>query len=142
MRGAKLRTAGGSTLLSGRGWLVGLALIVAGPVLAADEPAAADSSVLPKSAYRIPMEEVIAIGRVPYWRKEQAPKWEREEMELQESKSRIQWAPNYTRDERDEYDGIRDSVNPQPRERPRAPVNAAARRRTPSGALRSADPRR
>jgi hypothetical protein len=90
-------------------------MIAAGPVLAVDEPAAADSSVLPKSAYRIPMEEVIAIGRVPYWRKEQAPKWEREEMELQESKARIQWAPNYTRDERDEYDGIRDSVNPQPR---------------------------
>jgi hypothetical protein len=111
-----MRRAGGLAVLAGKGCLVvGLALIAAGPVLAADEPAATDSSVLPKSAYRIPMEEVIAIGRVPYWRKEQAPKWEREEMELQESKARIQWAPNYTRDERDEYDGIRDSVNPQPR---------------------------
>lgn len=115
LRGAELRTAGGPRTAAAKCWLAGLALAAAGPVLAAGEPAAADSSVLPKSAYRIPMEEVIAIGRVPYWRKEQAPKWEREEMELQESKARIQWAPNYTRDERDEYDGIRDSVNPQPR---------------------------
>ena len=95
-------------------WLAGLALVVAGPILAV-EPSAADSSVLPKSAYRVPMDEVIAIGRIPYWRKDQAPKWEREEMELQESKARMQWAPAYDRDERDEYDGIRDSVNPKPR---------------------------
>jgi hypothetical protein len=91
-----------------------LAIALAGPAAAA-EPPAADSSVLPRSAYRLPMEEVIAIGRIPYWRKEQAPKWEREEMQLEESKARLQWAPKYTRDERDEYDGIRDSVNPQPR---------------------------
>lgn len=81
----------------------------------ADEPAAADGSVLKKSDYRLPMEQVIAIGRIPYWRKEQAPQWEREEMELKESKSRLQWAPAYTRDERDEYDGIRDSTNPKAR---------------------------
>jgi hypothetical protein len=103
----------------GRGFIAALAFALtaasAGFVHAAGEPAAADSSVLPRSAYRVPMEEVIAIGRVPYWRKDQAPKWEREEMELQESKARIQWAPGYSRDERDEYDGIRDSVNPQPR---------------------------
>jgi hypothetical protein len=97
-----------------RFWLAGFAVALAGPVCAV-EPSAADSSVLPKSAYRVPMEEVIAIGRVPYWRKEQAPKWEREEMELQESNARMQWAPAYSRDERDEYDGIRDSVNPKPR---------------------------
>jgi hypothetical protein len=114
LRGAGLQRAGSSTAAAGKCWLAGLALAAVGPVLAV-EPSAADSSVLPKSAYRVPMEEVIAIGRVPYWRKDEKPKWEREEMELQESKARMQWAPAYTRDERDEYNGIRDSVNPQPR---------------------------
>lgn len=85
------------------------------PPAGADEPRAADSSVLKRSDYRIPMEEVIAIGRVPYWRKDQQPQWERQEMELQESKARLQWAPAYSRDERDEYDGIRDSTNPKAR---------------------------
>lgn len=114
LRGAGLSGGGAAVSVVCRLWLAGFAVALAGPLLAV-EPSAADSSVLPKSAYRVPMEEVIAIGRVPYWRKEQAPQWEREEMELQESKARMQWAPAYSRDERDEYDGIRDSVNPKPR---------------------------
>lgn len=93
---------------------LGLAAAMAAPA-GADEPRATDGSILKKSDYRLPIEQVIAIGRVPYWRKDQQPQWERQEMELQETKGRLQWAPPYTRDERDEYDGIRDSTNPKAR---------------------------
>ena len=111
-RAPALRGAGMAQ--SSKYWIAGLAMILAGPALAV-EPSAVDSSVLPQSAYRIPLQEVIVIGGTPYWKKEQQPQWEREEIELKESKARMQWAPAYTRDERDEYDGIRDSVNPKAR---------------------------
>lgn len=96
-------------------WLFSLAAVALSPLASAREEPATQAQVLSKSDYRLPMEEVIAIGRVPYWRKDQAPQYERQEMELQESKSRLQWAPEYSRDERDDYDGIRDQLNPQPR---------------------------
>jgi hypothetical protein len=96
-------------------WLLSLAAVAFSSLAAAREEPATQAQVLSKSDYRLPMEEVIAIGRVPYWRKDQAPQYERQEMELQESKARLQWAPKYSRDERDDYNGVRDQLNPQPR---------------------------
>ena len=72
--------------------------------------------VLSKSEYRLPLEEVIAIGQLPYWRQTEAPRWDQPALELQSAPApRLEWAPHYSRDERDEYNGVRDQLNPQPR---------------------------
>jgi len=71
--------------------------------------------VLPSAEYRMPLQEVIAIGRAPYWRQPETPRWEPPELELPASKSRLEWAPHYSRDERDDFNGVRDQLNPQPR---------------------------
>ncbi|HSB97940.1 MAG TPA: hypothetical protein VLC91_15875 [Spongiibacteraceae bacterium] len=91
-------------------WIV---LLLSLPVSARD--LAADASVLPSSEYRLPPEEVIAIGHVPYWRQQESPQWQKPEMELEQPASRLQWAPRYSRDEREDYKGVRDQLNPQPR---------------------------
>jgi hypothetical protein len=63
----------------------------------------------------VPLQEVIAIGRLPYWRTDK-PRLEQPTLELQPTtKPRLEWAPHYSRDERDDYNGVRDSLSPQPR---------------------------
>jgi hypothetical protein len=89
-----------------------IALLIGLPAAARDLPS--EAPVLPRGEYRLPLEEVIAIGHVPYWRQQQAPQLQKPEMELEQpSNGRLQWVPPYSRDERDE--GVRDPLNPQPR---------------------------
>ena len=96
-------------LLMGGAWLLSLAAVAA-------QQSPSEAPVLSKSEYRLPLEEVIAIGRVPYWRQQEAPRWEPPELELQQpTQPRLEWVPHYSRDERDDYQGIHDPLNPQPR---------------------------
>lgn len=78
-----------------------------------------EASMLPASEYRKPLDEIIVEGQKPYWQGEAAPRWDRSKVEApkpdEANKSRLQWAPDYTRDERDDYMEPRDQVNPKPR---------------------------
>lgn len=93
-----------------------LALCWATPmVFAADRP---EPEVLPREAYRVPLDQVIVTGKAPYWRGEDAPRWDKPKVEApaEAEPSRLQWAPHYGRDEREDYNGVRDQLNnPQPR---------------------------
>lgn len=75
--------------------------------------------MLPASEYRKPLDEIIVEAQKPYWQGESAPRWDRPKVDVPKpddaSKSRLQWAPAYTRDERDDYTEARDQVNPKPR---------------------------
>jgi hypothetical protein len=75
-----------------------------------------ETPVLGRDAYRTPLDQVIVTGRAPYWQ-QKAPRWDKPKVELPEQAppSRLQLMPPYTRDERDEYNGVRDLQNPQPR---------------------------
>lgn len=75
-----------------------------------------ETPVLSADAYRTPLDQVIVTGRSPYWQ-QQVPRWDKPKVELpvQAPPSRLQLAPRYTREERDEYNGVRDTQNPQPR---------------------------
>lgn len=76
-----------------------------------------ETPVLSAEAYRTPLDQVIVTGRSPYWQ-QQVPRWDKpkvEEVPEQVRPSRLQLAPRYTREERDEYNGVRDTQNPQPR---------------------------
>ena len=76
--------------------------------------------MLPASAYRVPLEEIIVEGKAPYWQSEAPPRWDKPKVEAPKpgdaDKGRLQWAPPYARDEREDYNGVRDQLsNPQPR---------------------------
>ena len=95
--------------------IVWTALLVSLTAGAAQE-SPSETPALAPSEYRLPMEEVTAIGRLPYWRQTEAPRWEQPSLELQQTaKSRLQWLPNYTRDERDDSKAVHDPANPQAR---------------------------
>lgn len=86
--------------------------------LSAAEGAPEETPMLSQREYRLRLEEVIVIGRDPYWRQQQQPRWDRKTLELpaaEAGKSRLQWAPRYTRDEREDYENAPDHMNPQPR---------------------------
>ena len=60
-----------------------------------------------------PGEEVVVVGRQPEWRRkiDQEAAWRPEKFKLPENSSpssRIQWLPEYTEDERNSYQGVRD----------------------------------
>ena len=97
-------------------YIVGVLLLISALVWAAGSETGRDTGVLGPDAYRTPLDQVIVTGHVPYWQR-QTPRWDRPELEIpqQATPSRMQWLPKYTRDERDDYDGIRDTQNPQPR---------------------------
>lgn len=98
--------------------LIGVVLC-GGRVLAAEQKQRPDVPVLPASEYRTPLEEIIVRGRSPYWQREEAPRWDKPKVEAPvpgaAPAGRLQWTPPYTRDERDDYDKVRDQLNPQPR---------------------------
>lgn len=76
-----------------------------------------EEAMLPPSSYRVPLDEVIVRGQAPYWQSEAPPRWDKPKVDVpqQNAPSRLQWAPHYSRDERDDYNGTRDQLNPQPR---------------------------
>lgn len=88
-----------------------LALSLAAVARAEDKPG--DNELLGKEAYRSELEEVVVVGRKPEWREQDKPEWRPQRFELPEDKSpaRMEWMPEYTKDERDLYDGVRDRKN-------------------------------
>lgn len=65
--------------------------------------------------YRGQMEEVVITASEPEWRKaeKQQEEWRPERFELasEKKKSRLTWFPEYTKDERDNYNEVRDRTN-------------------------------
>jgi hypothetical protein len=101
-------------------WCAGVALLFAtASAGAAVAGSPAETPMLPQSEYRLPLEEVIVIGQEPYWQHRAPPRWERPPLELKTPESaqpRLRLMPRYIRDERDDYDGVRDRMqNPPPR---------------------------
>lgn len=68
--------------------------------------------LLGEDEYRTALEEVVVVGRRPRWREEQEQQqWRPERFKLPTgvvSTPRIQWLPEYDKDERDFYQGVRD----------------------------------
>ncbi len=99
-----------------RRWL--LALLVPMLLPAAAETRRESDRLLEEDAYRSELEEVVVVGQPPEWRKppEQDQQWRPRDFELPEQtdKARIQWFPEYSKDERDQYDGVRDRLNEEP----------------------------
>ena len=58
----------------------------------------------------------MVVGKEPEWRREKREEWRPDRFELPQPKpkSRIEWFPRYTRDERDNYDGVRDRTGEKP----------------------------
>ncbi len=85
---------------------------------AATQNAKPEPSVLPASAYRTSLEEIVVKGRLPYWQ-QQTPRWDKPKVEApkpgEAAPGRLQFAPAYTREERDDYNEVRDPLNPKPR---------------------------
>lgn len=78
-----------------------------------------DVELLPESEYATQLEEVLVQGaRAPAWRDrlEQKPRWDRPALELEPAEPpRIEWLPRYVREEREDYEGVRDRRNAEPR---------------------------
>lgn len=89
--------------------VVALSLVAAAH--AEDKPG--DNELLEKDAYRSEIEEVVVVGRTPEWRRQEAPEWRPQRFELPEDQpsARMEWLPEYTKDERDLYEGVRDRKN-------------------------------
>ena len=70
-----------------------------------------NQQLLDESEYRTGLEEVVVVGKQPQWRQPQQEPWRTERFELSAqvvSKPRIQWFPEYDKDEREFYQGVRD----------------------------------
>lgn len=82
----------------------------------ADPVRTGEGKLLDESAYRSDIEEIVVIGQQPEWRKPPESEWRPERFELQqlEPSSRIDWFPKYVKDERDNYDGVRDRLKEKP----------------------------
>lgn len=94
---------------------LGCAVLIAMTVLPAaaqdSGSAARDTVLLDASEYRSELEEVVVVGRQPEWRQgAQSEEWRPDKFELakQASSSRMEWFPEYVKDERDNYQGVRD----------------------------------
>ncbi len=82
---------------------------------AAQEGVRPEPSIPSVSDYHAPLEEIIVRGGKPYWRKPPANNWQRPGLTLPKSStSRLQFAPRYTHEERDDAPG-HDTLNLQPR---------------------------
>ncbi|MBL4827630.1 MAG: hypothetical protein JKY66_07955 [Spongiibacteraceae bacterium] len=67
--------------------------------------------LLDEAEYRTGIEEVVVVGKQPQWRQVEKEQWLPERFELSSANvkaSRIQWLPKYNKDERDNYQGVRD----------------------------------
>ena len=87
---------------------LGIVLLVTPPVFADDRI----GPLLDEQEYRLQQEEVVVTGQSPQWRKPQQSEWRPEKFELPESTlpPRFEWWPEYTVDERDAYDTVRDRM--------------------------------
>jgi hypothetical protein len=96
----------------GCGSLLLLLLLLSSPMTNAQQQRF-DSDDLPaENEYRGGLEEVVVVGQAPEWRKSPASeeRWRPDKFKLQtlDKPSRLQWFPEYSKDERDNYQGVRD----------------------------------
>jgi len=89
-------------------------------VWAAEKNQRPETPVLPAPAYRVPLEEIIVEGKLPYWQREAPPRWDAPKVEAPKpgaaETGRLQWVPPYQHDERDDYNSVREQLsNPPPR---------------------------
>lgn len=77
-----------------------------------------DVKLLDEKEYRSDMEEVVVQGQVPEWRKAELEQelWRRDRFELAEEQkpSRIEWLPAYTKEDRENYQSVRDRTGEKP----------------------------
>lgn len=77
-----------------------------------------EDQLLDKSEYRGKLEEVVVVGRQPEWRTSSAEdqQWRPGKFELSEPENsgRLEWFPEYSKDERDNYQGVRDRTGEKP----------------------------
>lgn len=69
------------------------------------------NSLPSESEYPVAMEEIVVKGKVPEWRKAQTEQefWRRNRFELlKPEQGRMDWFPRYEKDERDNYQQVRD----------------------------------
>lgn len=74
-------------------------------------------TLLDAAEYRTSLEEVVVVGKQLPWRKDPEPdSWRAEKFSLPELPvtSRMEWLPKYTKEERDQYDGVRDRTAENP----------------------------
>lgn len=91
----------------------GVLLLIAPLVWAAENKPRPETPILSREEYRVPLDEVIVTGRT----QQLPPRWDKPKAATpdQAPPSRLQLLPHYSREERDEYNGVRDTQNPQPR---------------------------
>jgi hypothetical protein len=74
--------------------------------------------LLSEESYRSQMEEVIVTGQVPEWRKAEMEQelWNRDKFSLAEEQNpaRIEWFPLYAKEDRENYQGVRDRKSEKP----------------------------
>lgn len=101
-------------LLFKSGWLtVGFLLLVSGVHAQQNQ----EEVLLKDEDYRMQIEEVIVVGQQPEWRQNKKPEeWRPDQFKLleQSSDKGVRWLPEYTKDERDNYDGVRDRTGEKP----------------------------
>ena len=86
-------------------------LLFASLVAAQEQGKNSEQQLLDESEYRSTMEEIVVVGKEPEWRKlEQKEPWRPDKFSLptNTAKSRIEWLPEYTKDDRDNYNSVRD----------------------------------
>ena len=74
--------------------------------------------LLDKSEYRSELEEVVVVGREPEWRKPPVDdqEWRPKRFEVVEpgNRGRMEWFPEYTKEDRENYQGVRDRTGEKP----------------------------
>lgn len=78
-----------------------------------------EGEVLDDEAFRKSEDEIVVIGEQPEWRKESVEdQWRTERFELTDPSDLLepvmQWFPEYTREEREDYETIRDPKDEKP----------------------------
>ena len=78
-----------------------------------------EDDLLEQKEYRGDLEEVVVVGSEPEWRKnmDKEEEWRPDRFKLPDnppSSSRMEWFPEYTKDERDNYQGVRDRTGENP----------------------------
>ena len=85
------------------------------PVIA--EPLEKQNQLLDESEYRSELEEVIIIGKQPEWRKDEREQqlWRPDRFEIKQNptalRGRMQWFPEYSKEDRENYEGVRDQTD-------------------------------
>ncbi len=100
-----------------RAVLIAMALLLAAAAMAQGAASTRETELLSEKEYPLQLEEVVVRAQKPQWREKEAPPdWNRGKFDLDATPkpSRLQLAPTYSRDERDDYDQVRDRMNAKP----------------------------